>query len=563
MIPLINMKKTLFIVLFFITYTFVYSQDLKTTEIKVVESIKVSVPDAIKLNTKASFLDTSKQDKTQSYSFIDEVYYSNFITRPLVAAKLKSNNRIDINTASLRLSLGNYSFKSAEISYNSKYKKTLSYGFRVLTNNSKYITEQDSYNAKNNNQQLYLFTKSTFIKHTISSSFKYENLVAQHDYSNILHNDSENSFTYSKLFCSINSRNLESNRLAHKTSFMFSDLNSLTENYIGISSEISNLSIYKPLNLLIQFNNYLNYSNTETSFGRDKTDVKIIDFNPSILMHKGGFNIDFGFNLGIENNESINTVDIFPLITINKELVDGILNISFGIDRSDYRNTISSLSRENPYIHSFGLNSGSVNDSIGYSHLLETTDIYETFFVLENQLSRNEFLDFKFSYGKILNFHYFDIKVIDSYNRFSVNYINVWQLKLSANYYKKFNNLLSLKLSLDYVDWFDVIVPHKSNFISTLELPFALRNKIKIIPSLSFLGKRQALQQSGDLIYPPQFNLVELEEQYIIDLNINYNYSKKLSFHIDINNISNLKKELWNGYQQIGLNMIFGLNRLF
>ena len=563
MIPLNNMRNKLFILLFFILSTCVYSQDLKTTEIKVVESIQVFVPDAFKLNTKASYLDTSKQDKSQSYSFIDEVYYSNFITRPLVAAKIKGNNRIDVNSASLRLSLGNHSFKSAEISYNSKYKKTLSYGLRVLTNNNKYITKGDSYHAKNNNQQLYLFTKSTFKRHTISSSLKYENLVAQHDYANTFNNDSENSFTYSKLFCSINSRNLESNRLSHKTSLLFSDLNSLTENYIGISSEISNLRLYKPLNLLIQFNNYINYSNLETSFGREKTDVKIIDFNPSMLIYKGGFDIDFGFNLGIENNKSINTIDIFPLITINKELVDGILNVSFGIDRSDYRNTISSLSQENPYIHSFGLNSGSVNDSITYSHLLETTDIYEGFFAFKNKLSSDEFLDFKFSFGKILNLHYFDIKVIDGYNRFSVDYIDVWQLKLSANYYKKFNNLVSLKIDVDYVDWFDVIVPHKSNLISTLELPFTLRNKIKIIPSLSFLGERKALQQYGNLIYPPQFNIVKLEEQYIIDLNINYNYSKKLSFHIDINNISNSKKELWNGYQQIGLNMIFGFNRLF
>ena len=563
MIPLTNMKKTLFILLFFISSIFVYSQDLKTTEVKVVESIKVSVPDAIKLNTKASFLDTSKQDKTQSYSFIDEVYYSNFITRPLVAAKVKSNDRIDINTASLRLSLGNHSFKSAEISYNSKYKKTFSYGVRVLTNNNKYITEQDSYNAKNNNQKLYLFTKSNLNKYTIASSFKYENLVAQHDYANTFNNDNENSFAYAKLLCSINSRVLNDNTLVHKTSFMFSDLNSLTENYIGISSEISNLSIYKPLSLLIQFNNYLNYSNTETSFGREKTDIKMIDFNPSVLMYKGGFDIDFGFNLGIENNESVNTIDVFPIIKINKELVNGILNISFGIDRSDFVNTISSLSRENPYIHSFGLNSGSINDSINYSHLLETTDVYETFFILKNQLSSNEFLDFKFSYAKILNLHYFDINVIDDYNRFSVDYKDVWQLKFSANYYKKFNNLLSLKLTVDYVDWFDVIIPHKAKFTSTLELPFTLRNKIKIIPSLSFLGKRKALQQSGNLIYPPQFNLIDLQEQCIIDLNINYNYSKKLLFHIDINNISNSKKELWNGYQQIGLNMIFGFNRLF
>ena len=68
---------------------------------------------------------------------------------------------------------------------------------------------------------------------------------------------------------------------------------------------------------------------------------------------------------------------------------------------------------------------------------------------------------------------------------------------------------------------------------------------------------------SINLIYPPEFDLIELDEQYLIDLNINYSYSKKLSFHIDLNNLTNSKKELWNGYQQIGLNMSFGLNCLF
>ena len=35
------------------------------------------------------------------------------------------------------------------------------------------------------------------------------------------------------------------------------------------------------------------------------------------------------------------------------------------------------------------------------------------------------------------------------------------------------------------------------------------------------------------------------------------------SFYIDFNNLSNSKKQLWNGYQQLGLNMAFGLNCLF
>ena len=51
---------------------YIFSQDLKTTEIRVVEGLDVSVPDANKLNVKAFFMDTTKIDKTQKYSFVDK-----------------------------------------------------------------------------------------------------------------------------------------------------------------------------------------------------------------------------------------------------------------------------------------------------------------------------------------------------------------------------------------------------------------------------------------------------------------------------------------------------------
>ena len=562
MTQLIKMRKILVILLFLFPTILVFSQDLKTTEIKVVERIKVAVPDAVKLNTKASFSDTTKEDKNQEYLFFDKVFYSNFITRQLVPARIKNSSKIDVNSTSIKLLLGNYSFRSAKISYNSKYKKSFSYGLSLATDKTKYKTEEE-FSVRNNNQMLYFFTKSILSKNIILSSFRYEKFVAQHDYSNTIHNDNENQFSYSEILCSINSRNFEGNRLVHKTSFFFTDLNSSTENHFSLNSEISNFNLYRPLNLVVTYNNYTNYSNRATSFERNKTDIKIIDINPSLIINKGGFDIDLGFNLGFENNGSANIIDIFPLVKVNKELVDDILNISFGIDRSDYRNTISSLSRENPYIHSFGLNSGSVNDSINYSHLLETTDLYETFFTLKNKLSHNDFLDLNMAYGRILNLHYFDLQFINDYNRFSVDYINVWQLRLNGKYQKKFNNLLALNFNVNYVNWFDEIVPHKAKLTSNLELPFTLRNKIIIVPSLNYIGKRQANQMSVNLIDPPKFDLIELDEQYLIDLNIHYSYSKKLSFNIDLNNLTNSKKELWNGYQQIGLNMSFGLNCLF
>ena len=58
--------KYLPLILLCFSSNYIFSQDLKTTEIRVVEGLDVSVPDANKLNVKAFFMDTTKIDKTQN-----------------------------------------------------------------------------------------------------------------------------------------------------------------------------------------------------------------------------------------------------------------------------------------------------------------------------------------------------------------------------------------------------------------------------------------------------------------------------------------------------------------
>ena len=88
---LLKMKNKYIVFLLFFVVTDALAQDLKTTEINVVEGLKVSVPQSDKLNVKASFLDTTKVDKTQEYSFINKYIFSTFETRPLSAAKIKES----------------------------------------------------------------------------------------------------------------------------------------------------------------------------------------------------------------------------------------------------------------------------------------------------------------------------------------------------------------------------------------------------------------------------------------------------------------------------------------
>ena len=93
--------KYLPLILLCFSSNYIFSQDLKTTEIRVVEGLNVSVPDANKLNIKAFFMDTTKIDKTQKYSFIDKGIYSSFNTRPLTAARIKNKNEINTNATNI------------------------------------------------------------------------------------------------------------------------------------------------------------------------------------------------------------------------------------------------------------------------------------------------------------------------------------------------------------------------------------------------------------------------------------------------------------------------------
>jgi hypothetical protein len=364
----------------------------------------------------------------------------------------------------------------------------------------------------------------------------------------------------------MNSRG-EKNSFDHVSEISLKDLNSKVENHIFIGTEISKTINSIPIALELEFNNYLNYQNNDDVLDRDELDVKIIDISPKFSFVKYDFDINIGFNLGIENNNAENTADIFPLLEISKELVDNVINLSFGLDRSDYRNTITSLTKENPYIHSFGLNaqegpSLAIVDAINFSHKLETTDIYEAFLNLDNKLSNNEMLSIRLGYGKVLNHHSFILTTINDQRKFEIQYLDVWQFRANAKYQREFNNLLALNIDVNF-NWFDQIVSNKAGLTGEISLPVTLRNKIKVIPSMNYIGSRDALILFGNLIEPPEYETIQLDNLYLLDLDINYNYTEKIGLSIKAHNVLNVTTPFWNGYEEMGINYSLGLNYIF
>ena len=554
--------KFLALILFCFSNNYIFSQDLKTTEIRVVEGLDVSVPDANKLNVKAFFMDTTKIDKTQKYSFVDKALYSSFNTRPLTAARIKNKNQINTNSTNISLAFGNNSYQSGKFNFSKMHNRSFYYGIGLSIQNSEFNTSTDELNVLRKNPVFYLYAKNIFKKNIVSSKISHQRITTNHGFSK----SSESQFSYSELSLKMNSRGKD-NSFDHISEISLKDLNSKIENHVFIGTEISKTINSIPIALELEFNNYLNYQNNDDIFDREELDVKILDISPKLSFAKYGFDINIGFNLGIENNNAENTADIFPLLEISKELVDNVINLSFGVDRSDYRNTLASLTKENPYIHSFGLNANedpslNIVDTINFSHKLETTDIYEAFLNLDNKLSNNEMLSFKLAYGKILNHHSFILTTINDQRKFEIEYLDVWQLRANASYQKEFNNLIALYIDINY-NWHDEVVSNKAVLTGQISLPVTLRNKIKALPSLSYIGPREALILSGLFIEPAEYETIQLDHLYFLDLDINYNYSEKIGFSIKTNNILNVTTPFWNGYEEMGINFSLGLNYIF
>jgi hypothetical protein len=241
-------------------------------------------------------------------------------------------------------------------------------------------------------------------------------------------------------------------------------------------------------------------------------------------------------------------IGFFPTIKTTKELVKDVLLIYGGLAHSEQKHTLKSLADENPYIHSFGTNQSILRGN-SFLQELEITDAQELYVGMRNVLGKGEVLESSIAYGTVQNFAHF-VRVSNGiYNRFQVNYLDVIQLYVNANYDREINNIISLNVNADYYKW-DKAVYHKPNFTYAVSTPVNLRNKIKVAPSVAYNGIR--MSQNGEL--PPQFHA---------NLGMYYSYSKQLSVHFQLNNLTNSKQDIWSGYKDVGFNCVFGLNYSF
>ena len=560
----------IFIVILFSTSQLL-AQDIGTTEVRVVEGFKPTIPEASRLNEKAAFADTIKKVRTQEYAVIATDLKSNYKTRPLKAAKVKADKIAQLYGTKVSVGFGNAWTTKASIVHNSKRSKTLSYGILLNHFANKYkvplvlegfqpAIPREPYLVRSSKNTLHLYWKKISESRIYMANLDYDRRTAFFWGENPALPSEENyrnRFAYTKLSFSAISRELAADKLKHHTTFFVSDLNEFSENQIHLSTNLSKTIKGLPFALEIELNDYLNYNNPDSKF--ESTNVQSFHFSPSTAITKYGVDFDLGIEFHYLSDGT--PFDIFPQIRATKELVKDVLLVHGGLRHSDQRHALKSLSDENPYIHSYGTDQTILSGNAILQNL-KRTDSDELYVAMRNVLGKGEVFEGSVAYGMVGNFAHFVRDYNLNYNRFLVDYIDVKQLHINASYDRKINNIISVKANANYYNW-DKQVYHKPNFTCDISTPVNLRDKIKVTPSLSYIGKRKtnSSYDSEPVMLP--ILLEELPSQFHMNLGLYYNYMKNISAYLQLNNLTNSKQDVWIGYREVGFNGLFGLNYSF
>tara|TARA_B100000683_G_scaffold60961_1_gene59224 strand:- start:5024 stop:6733 length:1710 start_codon:yes stop_codon:yes gene_type:complete len=559
----------------FLSVKLLFSQDIDQAEVKVLEGFKPEIPESEKIKETSDFIDTNKIDKVQIYSFLNKTLDVSYESRPIKSAKLSGEKLPEIKRFLVLLGGGTHSLHS-NISYNSLRKDYYSYGvtFNQFSNSYKVCYDDVSRNDdifKNSHVNLKTFVKKIGVKNILVANIDYDRRASKYkeDFpgSSQCEDCDLNRFSYSKFGISLISNELSDHELKYKTKFFISDLNQLSENQIHFSSILSKYVYNYPLNVKLDFNDYINYSKTDSLSSREKMGVKEFLVSPSTLLTEYGID----FNIGLDMYYQTDLIDgssfeFFPQFQLSKYLVKNILFVEGGIRSVRVRNTIKSLSDENPYIIAPGTNQIYGIDSL-ISLNLKSTDIKnELYLQMENVIGRDEIFNGSISYGKISNLPFYYSINLDKNRRFYFSYIDVWRLRANANYKWQINDLIGINASINYFKY-DTTVSNKENINGNFGVSLNLDEKIKVNTSISYLGERKSLSSSGDF----ETSILEINwsEEYVLNpqihtnISIDYNYTNSISGFLRINNILNSKQEMWYGYREIGINAWVGLSYSF
>jgi len=545
--------KKIILILCLLNSTFKYFKaQLQDISFNVQSHFQPVIKSAEKLTDNPEVADTIKKIQHFDYSITSFPVYKKYQVEPLSYAKHKEKQ---IWTGIQSFIKGGFGFMYntpiLELYYGNKNDKNLRYGIY--------------YNLLASNKQLQNVGYSGFADH-IASTFV-EKYIDKHalkfnlDYSNNkLFNygfdTSKTKFSDKDLYrqqyyywspsIRIKSNYTDSTKIHHDIIVSYYNL----QNYQDARE--NNVKLNTTLNKRIQQENFflnLSYNYYNHKLHQDTLNNHIFTLMPYFIAKNSDAEIRVGIKTTLDAFQT-SKFYFYPVFLGNYNLYRHIIEVFAGVDGQLQKNSIYSLSRENPFINTLFYTN---NNSIHLTNSNQSINIYAGF---KGRLSSKTDYLVQGSYERwdslyFFNIYYHPIAMID--NQYIVEYDNTTLYTLNAQLRYDASSQFKIFASGYYYYYYQL-----KNFEKPWQKPlykaqlvahYQLNELFSFKTDLFLISERWAKSRTGNELMRPIFD---------INFTAEYQRTKKLSAFLTLNNIANLRYYQWYNYPSQRFNLILG-----
>lgn len=541
-----------------LTSFFVLSQDKTSTDpiIKMEGTVQLTYKFGSKIGVDPIFKDTVKVDSEVDYSFLDQKVNSDFKVKTIKAPKLNMLEPL-VKLYKGYLALGITDFKSPpffDFNYSAIRNRHYNAGF-ALNHISQDQEINGNKNARYTNSNAMFFAKKFFKKSTWYSSLDYDfNSFRSYGF-----NDSQldGTDTESLLF-GYSIANLETglkSNVKKKGKFGY-DLNvaydqfledqlAIAEHKIGLTSNFNWLVKTNLLNFITDVDFGASYLNSE-NLSNEHSSV-VFDLGLKVNRKSEKYDVSIGLKSFFQTDKE-RSLWVFPFIEADYSFVKDVLHV-FGRLTTDFsRKSYLDFTNVNPFITS--------RESV-----LTTITKQDFMTGLKGAFNSKSSFNIGVRYKNMVDVPLYYNEGNFGYNKFQIFKDDVKQRQVFAEFMWDGKKLdVGVKGEYNIYDVYRTEAFHLPNVYAELNASYNIQDKIEVGTQMFFYGKQLALESFDS---QGRATTKYLDPIFDFNLNIKYNYSKRLGAFIKVNNILNTKHVRWDQYSNYGLNFLFGVSYSF
>lgn len=520
----------------------------------VTSDFKPTIKDAVKLGDLPEIKDSVRKISNMNYAIQSKPLVSKYEVIPIDAAKMQNEPLSKLYRSLIKAGFGTYTTPYAEIWLNSLRTRDMAYGVHYKHLSSMSHLRDVGYSGFSDNEAE-IFGKKFYKKHTLVGEFNYKrNMVHFYGY-----DTTENKLTkdYTKqryqLFepkLMVQSHYTDSSKINHTVKlgyYNLTDLYNVAENNVKLNTAFNTFINKEHLftNLDVDFYNH--------KLPRDTFNDVIVKLNPYFEAKGKKWKADIGLSAVLDAHGKQDNVKFYfyPQINAQYDVYESIIIPYAGINGGLQKNSLRSLSNENPFI----------KPNLNYRN---TNTKFNIFGGLKGNLSSNTSYDAKASYSVIDSMYFFVIDYSENTsldNKYSVIYDNTTLFNVSGQLKYQYKEKMHFIAKGNYYlyNTKNISKPyHKPDFDLTFSAIYNLRSKFILRGDLFFIGKQYALTQvENNMVYTLEPKLMKGVAD--INLGAEYRYTKMLSFFVKFNNIANARYYRWERYPSQRFNLMIGL----